>query len=352
MSEKRWMIYGTYGYSGELIAREAVRQGLHPVLAGRRADPLAALANELGLPHRAFSLDNPAVVAGQLADVRLVLHCAGPFSATSAPMIEACLRSATHYLDITGEISVFEHAHAQNQRAEAAGILICPGVGFDVIPTDCLALALREALPDATHLALGFDSPSAMSAGTAKTSVEGLKLGGRVRRQGKIVEVPLAYHTRKINFGNGEKNAVTIPWGDVATAYYTTGIPNIEVYVPLSPKAIRGLKWMRLLRPVLATDAVQNFMKKRIERTVHGPTETQRKRWKTYVWGEVRNQRGEIKTGRIVTANGYEVTVHGSLGMVKKLLTETPEPGSRTPAQIMGSQFVTTLPGASQMVIE
>ncbi len=351
MIEKPWMIYGAYGYSGALIAREAVRQGLRPVLAGRNEARLKGLAGELDLPVRVFSLDDPAAVAAQLTDVHLVLHCAGPFSATAAPMIEACLHSTTHYLDITGEISVFEHAHAQSRRAEAAGIIICPGVGFDVIPTDCLALALKTALPDATHLALGFDSRSSMSAGTAKTSVEGLKMGGRIRRQGQIVEVPLAYRTRRINFGDGEKNAVTIPWGDVATAYYSTGIPNIEVYVPLSSKAIRGLKLMRLMRPVLATGAVQNFMKKRIERTVQGPTETQRKRSLTYVWGEVRNQRGEIKTGRIVTANGYEVTVHGSLAVVKKLLSEAPEPGSRTPAQIMGSSFVTTLPGSSQMVI-
>ncbi|CAM4496393.1 MAG: hypothetical protein LEGION0403_FIIPPAGN_01689 [Legionella sp.] len=36
--------------------------------------------------------------------------------------------------------------------------------------------------------------------------------------------------TRFIDFGKGEKLATTIPWGDVSTAFYTTGIPNIEVY--------------------------------------------------------------------------------------------------------------------------
>ncbi len=351
MNEKRWMIYGAYGYSGELIAREAARQGLFPVLAGRNEAKLAALADELQLPFQAFSLDDATTLHSNLAEMTLVLHCAGPFSATSAPMIEACLQSKTHYLDITGEIAVFEHAHAQNERAKQAGVILCPGVGFDVIPTDCLAQTLKNALPDATHLALGFDSRSSMSAGTAKTSVEGLKMGGRIRRHGKIVSVPLAYQTRRINFGKREKLAVSIPWGDVSTAFYSTGIPNIEVYVPISPKAVRGMKLMRILQPFLGLTPVQNFLKKRIDKKVTGPTAAEREKAITYVWGEVRNAGGERKTGRIQTANGYVVTIFGSLEIAKKLLNNVTQQGSLTPSQIMGSDFVTRLPGSGEMVI-
>src|SRR3546814_18073465 len=99
-------------------------------------------------------------------------------------MIEACLQAKAHYLDITGEISVFEHAQTQDARAKAAGIVVCPGVGFDVIPTDCVAAALKAALPDATHLALGFDSRSGFPPGTAKTSVEGPAPGRHGRASG------------------------------------------------------------------------------------------------------------------------------------------------------------------------
>src|SRR5262249_35233195 len=154
------------------------------------------------------------------------------------------------YLDITGEIGVFEHAQALDPAAKAAGIVICSGVGFDVIPTDCVAAALKATLPDATHLALGFDSRSDFSPGTAKTSVEGLAQGRKARRAGRTIPAPLAYKTRPITFGNGEKLAMTIPWGDVATAYVTTGIPNIEVYIPGSPAMItrarraNRLKWL------------------------------------------------------------------------------------------------------------
>ena len=209
------MIYGANGYTGELIAREAASRGLKPVLVGRTAAKVEQLAASLGLPARVFDLANAVASSRGVEGMGLVLHCAGPFSATAAPMMAACLAMRAHYLDITGEISVFEHARTLEAAARAAGIVVCPGVGFDVIPTDCVAAALKAALPDATHLALGFDSRSGFSPGTAKTSVEGLAQGGKVRKDGRIVSVPLAYKTRRIDFGDGEKLAVTIPWGDV-----------------------------------------------------------------------------------------------------------------------------------------
>ncbi|MGB2993743.1 MAG: saccharopine dehydrogenase NADP-binding domain-containing protein, partial [Paenisporosarcina sp.] len=134
---QKWMIYGANGYTGALIARTAVAQGMKPILAGRRKEEIHTLANELGLESRVFSLNEPDQVTSGLREIDLVLHCAGPFSATSAPMIEGCLEMGSHYLDITGEISVFEHAHElkQAKRAEDAGVVLCPGVGFDVIPT-------------------------------------------------------------------------------------------------------------------------------------------------------------------------------------------------------------------------
>lgn len=191
LNDSNWLIYGANGYTGELIAREAVRQGLKPTLAGRNKAKVEALAQELGLDYKAFGLDNVDAISEQLQGFKLVMHCAGPFSATSKPMMEACIKAGAHYLDITGEIAVFELAQSLNSQAEKADIVLCPGVGFDVIPTDCVAAALKEALPDATHLALGFDSRTGFSPGTAKTSTEGMAEGGKIRKNGKITTVPL-----------------------------------------------------------------------------------------------------------------------------------------------------------------
>ncbi|MFO1507694.1 MAG: saccharopine dehydrogenase NADP-binding domain-containing protein [Lysobacterales bacterium] len=346
-----WMLYGANGYTGELISREAARRGLHPVLAGRHRQQVEALARELGLEARVFGLDDVAATATQLAGHCLVLNCAGPFSATAARMMEACLAARAHYLDITGEIDVFEHAQSLHDRARTAGIAICPGVGFDVIPTDCVAAALKAALPDATRLALGFDSRSGLSPGSARTSIEGLAHGGKLRRGGRIVTVPLAHAIRRIDFGDGEKDAMTIPWGDVATAYHTTGIPDIEVYFAAPPSLIARVRRVNRIRPVLRWPLVQRFLKARIAKTVHGPDAAQRARLPTFVWGEACNPHGATKTARIRTANAYSLTITGALAVVEHLLRNPPAGGSYTPSQLAGADLVTRLPGSGPLVV-
>ncbi len=342
----QWMIYGANGYTGELIAREAVSRGLRPVLAGRNESAVSGLARELGLEARIFSLDDRRPPVEGVSGMSVVLHCAGPFSATARPMMEACIEAGSHYLDITGEIAVFELAHELGARAAGRDVLLCPGTGFDVVPTDCLAAKLAAAMPGATHLALGFDSRSGFSPGTAKTSVEGLAGGGKVREAGEMRTVPLAYRTRRIDFGDGEKLAMTIPWGDVSTAYRTTGIPNIEVYIPASPGLVKRLKRMNMIRPVLGLGPVQSFMKRQVDKRVRGPSESQRSELTTAVWGEVRDAGGKTLTGRIRTANGYDVTVTASLGIVAALLDGQPARGHMTPSALMGADFVSELPGS------
>src|SRR6266550_6648973 len=146
-----WMIYGANGYTGQLIAELANNHGEKPILAGRNAAKVRALAEKLGLPWRAFALDRP-----DLRDIELVLHCAGPFSATSRPMVDACLLARAHYLDITGEIDVFESVLGRDEEARQRGIVLLPGAGFDVVPSDCLAALLKQRLPSATKLELAF----------------------------------------------------------------------------------------------------------------------------------------------------------------------------------------------------
>jgi short subunit dehydrogenase-like uncharacterized protein len=350
--EPSWLLYGAYGYTGRLVARECRHQGLLPILAGRSAERLAPLADSLELPWRAFALEEPGAIERGLDGVRLVLSCAGPFSATAAPLMDACLAAGAHYLDVTGEIAVFERAQSLASAAGSAGVVLCPGVGFDVIPTDCLAAALRDALPDATQLALGFDSRSRFSPGTAKTSLERLAVGGAIRESGRIVTVPLAYRTRRIDFGDGEKLAMCIPWGDVATAWYTTGIANIEVYIPASEKLVARLRLLNAIRPLLRLPPVQWLGRRRIAGTVTGPSSLERARTPTWVWGEVRNAAGAVRTGRLRTENGYDVTVSGALAVARAVLEQPRAGGAYTPARLMGADFVCTLPGSSAMHIE
>ena len=319
-----------------------------PMLAGRNEAAVKGLAEELDLPYRIFELDNIDRLKQQLEDVHAVLHCAGPFSATSAPMVEACLQTGTHYLDITGEIDVFEAIRRQDAAAKARGVLLMPGCGFDVVPTDCLALMLKNRLPDATHLLLAFASSGRPSRGTAKTMVEGFKVGGRVRENGVLRHVPLAYKVTALPFFTGPQLAMTIPWGDVSTAFVTTGIPNIEVYLGVTPAQVKQVKRMRYWRWLVSRDWVQTYLKKKIDQRRPGPTDEERQKAKTVVYGKVENEAGQWAEIQLLTPNGYDLTVEASLGIVEDVLKHDVPAGYRTPAQLMGADFVMQLPGVER----
>ena len=346
-----WLLYGANGYTGELIAREAVKRGHKPILAGRSREAVGALARELNCECRVFSLDDQTSTVMALEDVAAVLNCAGPFAHTAGRMMQACLASHAHYLDITGEIDVFELAHKLDDKARRAHVVLCPGVGFDVVPTDCLAAALKSSLPDASQLSLGFATKSRSSVGTAKTSVEALRMGGRIRRDGALVAVPFGYRARRIEFGDGESEAVTIPWGDVSTAYFTTGIPNIEVYLAGPSDVAKTMRKLERWRWLLKRGWVQWLAKWQIGRGVRGPDQTERECNSTFVWGEAVSASGTKRVGRVRTANGYAVTVEASLRILEHVLANR-EAGYFTPSKLMGANFVESLQGSSTIRIE
>ena len=344
-----WMIYGANGYTGELIAREAKKRGANPVLAGRDATNIAKLATDLSLPSKVFSLDKPPDIAAALDGTGLLLNCAGPFSKTANPLMRACLMAKTHYLDITGEIDVLEGAHRLDADAKSADVVLCPGVGFDVTPTDCIALMLKTALPEAHELALGFEAEQRMSPGTAKTAIEALGKSGKIRRSGRIIDLPIGRGCRKIDFGRGPKLAMPIPWGDVATAFYTTGIPNITVFTPISSSLLALARLMNAFGFILRSRHVQTWLTGRIEKTVKGPDAAARDASPTWLWGEAKDPSGRSKEIRIASLNGYSLTVFSSLAIVERLIANGFAPGCWTPATIMGEDFIFSLPGTTTL---
>lgn len=340
-----WMIYGANGYTGRLIAAEAARRGLRPILAGRNQQALEELGSRLNLPIRVFDLADATGVARGLKQMALVLHCAGPFAATCEPMLEGCLATGTHYLDITGEIDVFAHCHALGPRAADRGIVIVPGAGFDVVPTDCIAGLLKRKLPDATSLVLAFEAPGGMSPGTRKTGIEGLAAGGRIRRQGRLESVPWAFKVRTFDRDGRARTAMTIPWGDLYTAWISTRIPDIETYLVASPKAIAAARRANRLKAFLQMPGVVAFLQRRATRRVQGPDAATRAHTRARIWGEVRNAAGEFRQLQLATPNGYDLTVTAALGIVGHLLNHTVPGGYYTPAMLMGPEYVLQLPG-------
>lgn len=343
-----WLIYGAYGYTGELIAREAVRRGLSPILAGRRADPLEILSRELGLAHRVFDLGNEEMLAGSLSGVSAVLHCAGPFVRTSRPMVEACLRAGCHYLDITGEVGVFESVFNRDSRARDRAVVLLPGVGLDVVPTDCLAAHLSSQLPDATHLELALHSEKgAASRGTLITMIEGFPDIGAERVEGQIVRRPPAFAVREIDFSLGPRQAMTIPWGDLASAYRTTGIPNIRVYMGTSPSRIARLRRITPLLPMLGTRTVKRMMQWYVRQRITGPSQGVRDSARAYFWGSVRDGAGESRTATLETPEGYHLTAMTAVESLLRVTAGDVEPGAWTPAAAFGAGFIKSFDGIS-----
>jgi short subunit dehydrogenase-like uncharacterized protein len=340
------LIYGSYGYTGQLISELAEQYGIDPILAGRNQSKVSEQAKQLGFSHRSFALDNARAIDEGLRDIDVVLHCAGPFSQTSKPMADACIRRRVHYLDITGEIEVIEALAARDAEARAAGTMLMPGTGFDVVPSDCLALHLKEQMPNANHLMLGIRGTGPLSHGTATTMVEHRARGGLVRRDGKLVKVPTAWRTRLIDYGDGKlRTAITIPWGDVATAYRTTGIPNIEVYAAV-PKVTRyAAVAARYAGPLLATSLVKTLLKRRIDARAAGPDPTELARGASYIWGRVEDGSGNAAEARVRGPNGYTLTAHSALLILRRVLAGDFSPGFQTPAQQYGADFILEVPG-------
>jgi short subunit dehydrogenase-like uncharacterized protein len=342
----RFLIYGANGYTGELITRFAAERGMTPILAGRNAIAVEELAKKHHLEYRVFSLDETARLDAALHEVDLVLHCAGPFSITSRPMVEACLRNKKHYTDITGEIAVFEAAARLDEEAKAAGVMLMPGVGFDVVPSDCLARHLKDRLPSATHLSLAFYGMGRLSHGTQATMTMNVGSGGAVRKDGKIMSVPAAWKTREIDFGEVTKTGVTIPWGDVATAFYSTGIPNIEVFTVVPPSNLKMMKASRYLGWLLAMKPFQDYLQSKIP--AGGPSDEERAKGKTLLWGEATDLNGNKVTSRMQGPEGYTMTALAALNITQKILSGNFTPGYQTPAKAYGADLVLEIDGVTR----
>ncbi|MGD9092378.1 MAG: saccharopine dehydrogenase NADP-binding domain-containing protein [Anaerolineales bacterium] len=335
------LIYSSYGYSGNLIAEQAIERGLRPILAGRDENKLRAQGKVLDLQYNAFSLEEKAALEAALDEVEVVLHCAGPFRHTYQAMVEACLRTNTHYLDIAGELPVLESIALRDQDAHSAGVMLLPAVGFDVVASDCLVAHLKNRLPSASHLVLAIQSiGSRPSHGTALTAIEFLKDSGFIRRDGTLIPEPIGQRRLQVDFGSGPMEVVSVPWADLCTAYHSTGIANIETYHTFAGSMRRTLTASQYLGWFFSSQAVRSLMKRAILAGPSGPTTEILGRGRSHLWAQVTNAQGEAATARLHTPAGYKFTAIGAIAIVEKVLHGELRPGFQTPATAYGPDFV------------
>jgi short subunit dehydrogenase-like uncharacterized protein len=277
-----------------------------------------------------------------------VLHCAGPFSRTGRPMVDACLRTGAHYLDITGELAVLDAVLARDDEARKAGCVLLPAVGFDVVPTDCLAAKLHAEMPDAVRLELAFSGGMKTSPGTARSTVEGMHIATMVRENGALVKLPAA-RTRQVPFKGGSRLVMSLPWGDLVTAFHSTGIPNITVYTVFPRSVVAMAPLFRFIAPILKMPAAVRFLQGRASAAATGPTEEHRRTRRMSVWGRVEDARGAALEGLLDVPEGYELTVLASLASVERVLRGDVKPGATTPSKAFGPDFVLAIPGGASL---
>ena len=350
-----WLIYGANGYTGRLLVEEALKRGLRPVLAGRNLAKVEEVARPYGLEARAVDLHDAPALRELVRGHALVLHAAGPFRETSAPMVEACIAERASYLDITGEIGVFASVFTRDAAARAAGIALLPGVGFDVVPTDCLARFVAERAPGATDLEIAIAALGSLSTGTAKSMLAGAGEGGFVRREGRLVNWPFGRGARTVRFSDRERWVVPIPWGDLETAFHTTRIPNITTLAAVPKRLARTLavSWPALwagtplTAAALRVGTLHDAATRYIERRFPGPDAAQRAAGRSFIWARASGG-GVSAEAWLETPEGYSLTAVTGLNAVERVLAERPV-GALTPALAFGADFILQAPGTRRL---
>ncbi|MFM8877404.1 MAG: saccharopine dehydrogenase family protein [Anaerolineae bacterium] len=346
---KKILVYGSYGYTGQLIVEHAVQEGVDMILAGRDEKRLREQAEKFNLPYRAFAVEETAKLDAALQEVDAVLHCAGPFVLTFKAMAEACIRNKKHYVDISGEIEEFEALALMDDEAKRAGIMLLPGGGFDVVPSDCLIAYTARKLPGANDLKLYIKSiGSGVSRGTARSGVENSHRAGRIRRDGKIVSVPNLYDSKEVDFGRGPTRLVTMGWGDVSTAYHSTGIPNVTVYMGFPKVMISMMKFTKIAGPLLYTRTARNFIKWLIGIFfAPGPSREKNKTGFSLLIAEVTDGTKTVRA-KLRTPEAYYLTALTSVEIMKRILSNDLKPGFQTPSNVYGADFILQFAGVQR----
>jgi len=348
---ERWMIYGATGYTGQLLASRSLARGLSPVLAGRDEARLRRLAAPLDFEYRAGRLDDPAELARLFRGVRLVLNAAGPFAETAGPLVAACLATGAHYLDVTGEPAVFTALRRRDGEARRRGVMLLPGAGFVVVATDCLSAHVARQLPGAVRLLLGISVPASYAAraarGSLRTAIRHIGPGVRVRRGGRLT-VPSVPLEHDFDYGWGPRTSLAVDWADIVTAWHTTGIPDIEVYLDLEPSERAALLASRLLAGWLRSPLGQALLRAQVQALPQGPPPDDRRRAGCAVVARVEDRAGRCVSARLRTPDQYTFTADAALTVVERVLAGELAPGFQTPARVYGADFVLGLDGVAR----
>jgi short subunit dehydrogenase-like uncharacterized protein len=339
------LIYGASGYTGRLLAARAHALGVPTILAGRNKARLENLARAHAMPLRAFGLEDPREIDAALGDVAAVINSARPFGATAPPIAEACLRAGAHYLDVGGELPIFQYLQGLDLGARDAGVMIMPGVGFVVAATDCLAAHVAATVPDAHYLRLGVSRATLVSRGSYASMLGLFSETVTIRRGGRLASVPVGRLEHAFDYGEGDSISAAVVWPDVFTAWYSTKIPNIEAYVEAGPVARWTYSLASRIAEPLRYKPVRDLLALQTRLWPEGPSERRRDNVHRTIVAEVEDRYRRGKRARLHTPDGYSFTPLSALAIAERVLAGDSPAGFQTPAGAYGPDFILDLPG-------
>ena len=285
-----------------------------------------------------------------LKEVDLVLNAAGPFVHTALPIVRACLETRTTYMDVSSEVMVLEEIFTLNQQARERGVAIIPGVGFNVLASDCLALYAAGKVDSPTELEIAtLWATDGMSPGSTKTMYENFPVGTLARREGQLVRINAGKKRRQQRFLDGEYPILPVAIGDLTTAYRTTQIPNITTYTAFTEQTADEYSRMEpILRRLFSFAFVRRMASIRVEETSSDSEDHFKWRKPSQVWVLVRSEVGEGLQAWLETVDSYTFTAEASVQSAERLADEKLA-GVLTPAQAFGANFVLEIDGTKRV---
>jgi short subunit dehydrogenase-like uncharacterized protein len=341
---KTLLVYGANGYTARLLMPRLRALGLKMIAAGRDGIAVRAVAEEHDAEARVFSLSDPQTVDSNLAGASALLNAAGPFSSTAQALIDACLRQRIDYLDLSGEIEPLSYAARCHEFARRLGVMLLPAIGFDVVPSDCLAAHLSELLPGADRLTLCISASNLLSRGSAATLIEQAGTHVYVRHAGVLEAVRFRVQARWVDFGAGERATIAVSWGDLVTAFHTTRIPNISVYFEATAFRWLAVTANQVWGPALQSRAARAPLESLARSLPVGPSALERASERSVIVGEVERD-GERVRSRLLTPEAYTFTAEAAARVVRAVFDGTRVAGFQTPGKLLGPDFVLGIPG-------
>lgn len=313
------LIYGATGFTGQLVAEEARRLKLDFGVAGRDRAKVDALAQQLGVPGRTFALHDPITVLDNIDGARVVLNVAGPFGRTAEPLIDAAIARGIHYLDTSAEFATYAQAEERSAAAAAAGAMLVPGVGWDVVPSDAVAVHAAARTPRPVGLRIALEITGGFSRGSVSSAAGIADLAGVVRTAGHLIRGP-GDATAVFDFGSGPNDFASVPMGDLITGRRSLGLDNIAVFMR-STGAI----------PVPGDDIPD------------GPTAADRLEGRYRALAEITDEDGTVVRSVIDTPNGYNYTQLAAARAAGHVLDGRHPAGFQTPSTAFGPGFATSI---------